>query len=205
MTKPKIILVGAGGHCRSCIDVIEQEGRFDILGVVDQDVSGKPSNVLGYPLMGPDKELPDIRKQCDNALIVVGQINSAAVRIRLYEQLKNLGFNLPSIISPLAHVSRHAFVGEGTVIMHGAIVNAAASVGSNCILNSRCLIEHDAVIGDHIHVSTGAIVNGTSKIGKNSFVGSGAVVVHGVDVPANSFVRAGRLVVSEKDYRKTAE
>jgi len=32
--KEKIILIGGGGHCKSCIDVIEQEGRFIIAGIV---------------------------------------------------------------------------------------------------------------------------------------------------------------------------
>ena len=26
--KETIILIGGGGHCKSCIDVVEQEGRF---------------------------------------------------------------------------------------------------------------------------------------------------------------------------------
>ena len=36
--KEKIILIG-GGHCKSCIDVIEQAGTFQIAGIVD--VPGK--------------------------------------------------------------------------------------------------------------------------------------------------------------------
>ena len=34
--KEKIVLVGGGGHCKSVIDVIECEGRFEIAGNVDQ-------------------------------------------------------------------------------------------------------------------------------------------------------------------------
>ena len=37
----KIILVGAGGHAVSCIDVIRQEKKFKISGLVDnKKVSG---------------------------------------------------------------------------------------------------------------------------------------------------------------------
>jgi len=32
---PNIILLGAGGHCKSCIDVIEAEGKFTIVGILD--------------------------------------------------------------------------------------------------------------------------------------------------------------------------
>jgi hypothetical protein len=47
--KPKIILVGGGGHCHSCIDVIEQEGKFEIAGIVDAIKGGE--KVLGYPVL----------------------------------------------------------------------------------------------------------------------------------------------------------
>ncbi|MDZ7696624.1 MAG: N-acetylneuraminate synthase family protein [Deltaproteobacteria bacterium] len=48
--KEKIILVGGGGHCKSCIDVIEQEGRFAIAGIVDlpEKVDEK---VIGCPVI----------------------------------------------------------------------------------------------------------------------------------------------------------
>ena len=31
----KIILIGGGGHALSCIDVIEHEKKFKIVGIVD--------------------------------------------------------------------------------------------------------------------------------------------------------------------------
>ena len=31
----KIILIGGGGHALSCIDVIESEKKFKIVGIVD--------------------------------------------------------------------------------------------------------------------------------------------------------------------------
>jgi sugar O-acyltransferase (sialic acid O-acetyltransferase NeuD family) len=200
MSKPKIILVGAGGHCRSCIDVIEQEGEFEIAGVVDREI-GLVRDILGYPVIASDAELPGLRDKYAYALVTVGQMKSVRARCRLFMLLKDIGFTLPNVVSPLSHVSPHAELGEGTIVMHGAIVNVAAIVGRNCILNSLSLVEHDARIADHCHVSTGAIVNGNAKVGDSSFIGSGSVVVQGVDLPAFSFVRAGKLVISKGDCR----
>jgi sugar O-acyltransferase (sialic acid O-acetyltransferase NeuD family) len=196
MSKPLILLIGAGGHCKSCIDVIEQEGRFQISGIVDRTGANSPTEVLEYPLIGTDDDLGRLRVSIEHALVTVGQVQSAEVRIRLYKRLVELGYQLPVIISPKAHVSMHACIGNGTIVMHGVTVNANANVGVNCILNSHCLIEHDAVIEDHCHVSTGAIVNGQAVVGAGSFVGSGAVVVQCERVSQGSFVRAGSLFFS---------
>ena len=193
MTKPKIILIGAGGHCRSCIDVIEQEGRFEIFGVVDKVEQEGENTILGYPVIGTDDDLPALRKECKYALVTVGQIKSPVARVQLFKRLKELGFRLPIIVSPKAYVSQHAEVGEGTIVMHQAVVNANARVGDNCILNTQCLVEHDADIGNNVHVSTGAIINGDVKVGDDVFIGSNAVSAQGISIIEGSFVKAGDL------------
>lgn len=190
---PKIILLGAGGHCRSCIDVIEAEGRFSVAGIVDRVDGGDTSSVLGYPIIGTDEDLPNLRKQFSCALVTVGHVGSADVRRRLFDSLQELGFELPSIVSPHAYVSSHAQVGAGSIIMHHALVSAGAVVGENCIINSKALIEHDAQIGVDCHISTGAIINGGVNVGAGTFFGSNAVSVQDISVPAESFIKAGHL------------
>ena len=150
-----IILIGGGGHCKSVIDVIEQEGRFEIVGIVDKpELLG--SNVLGYSVIGNDSDLDSLAKKYQYALITVGQIKSPLLRIKLFDLAVEAGFKLPSIISPNAYVSKYASIGNGVVIMHHAIVNASVSIGDNCIINSKALIEHDCLISKHCHISTNA-------------------------------------------------
>ena len=187
-----LLLVGAGGHARSCIDVIEQAG-LKIAGLVGQ----RPevgSAVLGYAVLGTDDDLPALAKANAFALVTVGQVDTPGPRIRLYERLLEVGFRLPKVISPLAYVSPHAEIGEGTIVMHGAVVNAGARVGRNCIINSKALVEHDASVGDHCHVSTRSVLNGGVKVGRGSFVGSGAVLRHDIRVGDECFIGMGCLV-----------
>ena len=204
-TQPSIVLLGAGGHCQSCIDVIEREGRFTIAGIIDRDTSLRGKAILGYSVIGTDADLPDVRRTHAHALITVGQIRSTAARVALYDRLKGLGFTLPCIVAPTACVSRHAQLGEDTIVMHHVAVNAGAHVGVNCILNTKALIEHNACVGDHSHVSTAAVVNGSARIGRRTFIGSNATVVHGVDLPDDSFVRPGLLVRSGEDGQRTQD
>jgi len=197
----EIILVGAGGHARSCIDVIEQDGSFVVAGLVN-DRKPDNSNILGYSIIGSDKELRLLHAKYKFALVTIGQIHTPFFRVHVYQQLKEIGYILPTIISPTAHVSRHARVGEGTIIMHGAIVNANAVIGNNCILNSRVLIEHDAVVGDHSHISTGAIVNGGVTIGEKTFLGSGVVTKEGINIAEECVIGAGLTVKTHVESKR---
>jgi len=193
MAKDKILLIGGGGHCKSVIDVIEQTGLFEIIGIIDQQekVGG---SILGYPIIGTDNEIGLFQNNIDSLHITVGMTNLSDNRSNLYEKFKKSGLKFPVIQSPHAYVSKYAKIGEGTVIMHHAIVNAGAIVGENSIINTKCLIEHDAIIGDHCHIATGAIINGGVFIGEGSFIGSGSVSKQGSIVPANTFIKACSII-----------
>ena len=189
-----IILIGGGGHCKSVIDVIEQEGRFEIVGIVDKpELLG--SNVLGYSVIGSDFDLDSLAKKYQYALITVGQIKSPSLRIKLFDLAVKAGFTLPNIISPNAYVSRHSSIGNGVVVMHNAIVNASASIGDNCIINSKALIEHDVVIKNHCHISTGSIVNGGALIKNRVFFGSNSTTREGVIIESDLVFGAGSLIL----------
>ena len=193
MSKPELMLIGSGGHARSCIDLIEQHGHFQIAGFV-----GLPEELLiqhfGYAVIGADCDLPELAKTYQYALITIGQTQTAEFRLRLYQQAIQLGLQLPVIIAPTAHVSRHATIGAGTIVMNGAIVNSGARVGNNCIINSRALLEHDTNVQDHCHISTGAVLNGDVTVGAGSFIGSGCLIKEGVAIGKGCLVGMGLTV-----------
>lgn len=189
----KIILIGGGGHCKSVIDVIEQEARFEISGIVDKpELLG--SKILGYPVIGTDNDLEKLVKKYKNALITVGQIKSPLTRIKLFDLAIKVGFVLPEIISPNAYISKHSKIGKGTVIMHDVIINSSVSIGNNCIINTKALIEHDCSIDDHCHISTNVIINGGVRIGSKCFVGSNVTTNNNIIIKDNTFIKAGSLV-----------
>ncbi len=191
--KNEIILVGGGGHCKSVIDVIELEGRFKIFGIIDKS-SSIGSSILGYPVIGNDSDLPNLKGRFKYALVTIGQIKSPALRIKLFNLLYELKFTLPNIISPKAYVSKHASLGKGIVIMHNVIINANSKIGDNCIINSKALIEHDCLVAKHCHISTSAIINGGVKIKTGCFIGSNSTIKEMITIKKNSIISAGNFV-----------
>ena len=174
-----LVLIGGGGHCKSVIDVAESAG-YTILGILDRpEEVGK--KVLGYEVIGTDDEMA---KYVDKAefVVTVGQIKSPELRIKLHNMIEEAGGKLATIISPSALVSKYATIGEGTVVLHKAVVNADAKVGKGCIINTFANIEHDVLIGAYCHISTGVMVNGGAEIADGTFIGSQSVVNQGVKI-----------------------
>jgi sugar O-acyltransferase (sialic acid O-acetyltransferase NeuD family) len=196
VTSAPVLLIGAGGHARACIDVLEQLADYTVAGLIGlpQEVGGA---VLGYPVLGSDADLAALAARYGNALVALGQITTPEPRMKAFEAAQRSGCLLPVVISPKAYVSRHATIGAGSIVMHGAVVNAGAVVGRNCIINSQALVEHDAVVEDHCHVSTGARLNGGVRVGAGTFVGSNATVHHSVRIGVGSVIGMGYSVLAD--------
>ena len=139
-------------------------------------------------VIATDEALARLSSKIEYFLITIGQIKTATKRAMMYQKVKKLGGSFPVIISPLAYVSKHARIGEGTIVMHHATVNAGAKVGKNCIINTKALIEHDAVINDHCHISTGAIVNGGVSVGERTFLGSNSTTREYIKIGKESVI-----------------
>ena len=194
--KTKLLIVGAGGHARSCIDVIHASNRFTIQGLIGLG-NQMGQTVLGYPVIGTDNDLELYRSNCEYAFIGIGQIKTASVRQNLYGNLRALGYTFPIFISSKAYVSSFASLCNGTIVMPGAVIGAGANVGENSIINSQALVEHNTFIGDHCHISTGARINGNVDVGKGSFIGSGAILREGVRIGENSVIGAGQVILKD--------
>lgn len=188
-----IILIGAGGHARACIEVIESGGQYKIAGLVEKD-ERIDEKKIGYPIIGVDEDLETLRQKYTYALVTVGQIKSPKTRIKIYKTLKKLEYQLPVVISSSAYLSKYTEIYEGTIIMHGALLNAGVEIGANCIINNMALVEHDVKIGNHCHIATGAILNGEIQVGEGTFIGSGVITKQSIKIGENCVVGAGCVI-----------
>ena len=186
--KQDIILIGGGGHCKSCIDVIEEEGKYNINGILEKPEK-LHETVLTYEIIGNDDDIKFLAQKHNLFFISIGYVAINNIRKDLFNKVKSCGLYCPTIISPYACVSKHSFIDEGTIVMHKAVVNAGARIGKNCIINTGAIIEHDVIIDNNSHVAPGAVINGGTKIGEGTFVGSNSVCRQNISIGKNSFIR----------------
>lgn len=202
MSEKKLILVGGGGHCKAVIDVAVSAGR-KIHGIIDNAIP-VGSTVLDIPVIGTDDNLSDFAHEDVEFLITVGQIKSSSIRQKLADKIALAGgtFAAP-LIASTAHIAKGAKIGNGTVIMHNAVINSDAIIGENTIINTGAIVEHDCNIGDLVHISTGAIVNGASTIGSHTFIGSHATIANVITISPHTIIGAGSLVIRDISHPGT--
>lgn len=199
----KIILLGMGGHSHSVIDSIENEGKYQIVGTINNEPYIK-AQYKNYSVIGSDENLFEIFKSgVHNAFICIGFLQDGNLRNRLYGKLKQIGYNLPNIIDPTAVLASNVLLGEGNYIGKKAVINANSKVRNMCIINTGAIIEHDCFVDDFSHISVGAVLCGNVSVGCGTFVGSNATIIQGKIVGKNVTVGAGAVVISNVEESNT--
>ena len=193
--KKTLILVGAGGHAEACIDLLNEQKEFALAEIVGKEKEVNKKIFNKYKIKYSDNSLKILSKKYKYAMIGVGQIQSKKIRKEIFKKLKKLKFNLPKILSKHAIVSKFCKIGDGTVIMHGAIIGPGVSIGENCIINSKALIEHGVSIGDNSHIATSVTINSGVKIGSGSFLGSGSTIKQLIKIKKNSFIKMSSRII----------
>lgn len=187
-----VLLVGAGGHAKVCIEAFRAQGLYDPIACLDPNAG--VDNLLGVPVYSVEASLKlFFAKGVRLGFVCIGQ---NTLRIKLGTDLRNAGFRMVNAISPSAHVSPSATLGEGVLVMPGAVINAEAQIGDLCIINTNSIVEHDCTIGIACHVAPGATLGGRVKLEDGVFIGMGALVTPNRVIGRNSIVGAGATVIS---------
>lgn len=205
----KILLIGGGGHCHSVLDSLISSKRYEQIGIVARDANNyyelKNDTLIQEYLVGTDSDLPSLYSQrWSCAFVTLGSIGNPSGRIRIYGDLKKIGFSVPIISDLTATVSQSSDINQGVFVGKKAVINAGSSVGECSIINTGAIVEHDCDIGAFCHVSPGAVICGNVKIGDNSHIGAGALIRQGIVIGKNVLIGAGSVVVKNIPDNVTA-
>ncbi len=191
----RMVIAGAGGHAAVLIEAVRSQGIWQVAALTDPTARGE---LLGVPIVGGDAMLPELREQgIVGALVGVGSIGDAATRVRLFERLSKVGFELPVVQHARSVVSPSATLGAGSVVLTGSIINTRVQIGCNVIVNTAAVVEHDCVVGDHVHLAPRCVLGGGVEVAAAAHVGMGAVVLEGREIGAGSLVGAGAVVTRD--------
>jgi acetyltransferase EpsM len=204
-----LLIYGGGGHGKSVIELVQVLGTYAIAGVVDDGLP-QGSEVMGLPVLGGVQILEEyFSKGIRLAVNAVGGIGEIGVRVRIFEDLRKVGFGFPTLIHPTAMVEASARLSPGVQVFPHAYVGTLARIGFGVLLNTGAIVSHDCQIGDYTGLAPGALLAGEVKVGEKVQIGMGVTINLGLsignealignsaivkgDVQAGAVVRAGAI------------
>jgi len=191
VTRPRILLLGAGGHGKAIADLLLAYGGYDTVGFVD--AAPKASQVLGLPVLGDESLLATLAGQ--GIALAHPSIGDNAQRLAAAGRLRTAGFTISSLTHPAALIGHGARVGQGAAILARAVIGPEAEIGALALINTGAIVEHDCVVEEAAHIGPGAVLAGGVRVGAGALIGAGAVVRPGINIGAGAVIGAGAAVV----------
>nr|NQU94576.1 acetyltransferase [Bacteroidota bacterium] len=185
----KVAILGAGGHTRSLINLLETN-HVSIFGIYDDSFDPEKNETIStYRVLG---RLSDLDIICD----IVLSYGDNTLREKLYQEYQRRLLT-KNLIHPTALHEKHVILGNSNQVFAQVIINSHAHVGNNNIINTRALLEHEVHVGDHNHISVGSILCGRVKIGNRCFIGAGAVVIDKITIADDVIIGANSVVIND--------
>ncbi len=201
ISKENIIIIGASGHAKVIIDIIEKCDLYNIVGFIDS-YKPKESKLLNYSILGTEENILELSDKYNfkHAIIAIGD---NWVRKKMQKKISNIFPDIiySSVIHPNAILGRDVFIGKGTVVMAGVIVNSDTQIGDFCILNTNSSLGHDGEMKNFSSLAPNATLGGNVTIGNCTAISLGTNIIQGITIGKHSIIGAGSLVIRNiEDY-----
>ncbi|HWC29824.1 MAG TPA: acetyltransferase [Dehalococcoidia bacterium] len=190
----KIVLAGNAITAQILHSYLVSDPRYRLVGVTvdDEFVSkGSVGDLPAVPISALASSFP--ASEC-RVVMAVGYSNLNRVRESLFDRLKAMGYAIETYVHPAASVHSQVPLGEGSVLLPGAVIEPLVTVGANVAVWANATLAHHCSVQEHCWIASGTVVSGQAKVGRNTFVGVNATIVNGVSVGEYSIVGAAALV-----------
>lgn len=186
----QIAVIGAGGHTRSSINLLQQ--AYPDLNIKIYDDSYKLGSNEHIGLYEVSGTINDILEE-DAIFLSVGNNTK---RQGYFNQFKER-----IIKENLTHVSAfledNIDLGVSNQIFANAYINSFVQIINNNIINTYAILEHEVRVGSHNHISVGAKLCGRVRIGDRCMIGAGAIIIDSISICDDVIIGAGAVVTKD--------
>lgn len=187
----EVYIIGAGGHGKVVLDIINKREEYQAVAFLDDDLSLQGKIINGLKVLGKI----ELALKDDKAVIIA--VGNNKIREKLFKQMCDHNVEIINAVHLDAVINSFVSLGQGIVIAAGAVINSNAEIEDNVIINTGVTVDHDSKIGKHVHLFPGVNLGGNVTVQQGTHIGIGAIVLPGINIGQNSIVGAGAVVTKD--------
>jgi sugar O-acyltransferase (sialic acid O-acetyltransferase NeuD family) len=195
----RVVVFGIGDFGRIAHHYLARDSQHEVVAFTVNGEYVDRETLNGLPVV-PFEELQE-RHPPDSVsmLVATGFSRVNRVRSRIYDECKQLGYELITHVSSQAMCWPEVPLGDNCFVFEANVVQPGVTIGNNVVLWSGNHIGHDVVIGDHCFFASHVVVSGNVVIGDHCFVGVNATIRDGVRIAPRCVIGAGALIMKDTE------
>ncbi len=198
----EIVVVGAGEQAEIAYEYFTHDSPHEVVAFSVESEFLDKDELFGLPVV-PFEEIAERYDPADyRAFVAISSTQLNRIRMRLYREVKERGYECVSYVSSHAFVWHDVEIGENTFVFENNVLQYGVSVGDNVILWSGNHVGHQTKIEDHCFVTSHVVISGFCTIGSGCFLGVNSCFADELTVAPDCVVGAGAVVVKDTEPRK---
>ncbi|MBO6844074.1 MAG: acetyltransferase [Muricauda sp.] len=195
----RIVIFGASGHAKVCIDIFEKLGGYEIIGLLDAK-KPKGLTVFEYPVLGGMDQVSHLVKHIPSLNFFVA-IGDNWLRFQVVQGILEIHPKAKFInaIHPDAIIGKGVKLGQGVMIMAGSIVNADSSLEDFTIVNTKSSVGHESIIKKFSSLAPNCTLAGNVEVGEYSAISLSTTISNGRKIGEHSVIGAGSVLIKDAE------
>lgn len=166
---------------------------YKIAGLYHYNEDRTGEVICGHKIIGSFGDMFTAGVKGKNFLLTQGTMS---LRKELTEKILAGGGIIPTIIHPLASISKYSEIGDGCLVGPYTVVQAQCKISNGVIVRDQVLICHGTTIDDYVFVGPKSLVGAMLHVREQAFIGQGSILISSkaTEIGKNVLVGAGSLV-----------
>ncbi len=193
----RVIVIGAGDGGKIVAELLSIDpAGYELAGFVDDNKNLWGKEMAGGRVLGGTDQIQNLSRQNIFDRIVISITSNMAVRKKLFEKYRDLGFKFINIVHPSVYVSPSARIGQSNLIYGMVYIGTETRIGDNNLISAHSSIDHHNVVGSHNLFGPGCLTSGDVTIGDNCIFGAGVGMEPHLKIGNNSKIASGLAITS---------
>ena len=193
-----LLLVAASGLAREALEAARAQGRYDVVGIVDDDPARWGELIDGVKVIGGLEVVAD---HPDAAVLICA--GNGAVREQLTTRLALPDERYATVVHPSVDVPSSCTVGVGSVLLAGTVLTASVVIGRHVVVMPNVTLTHDDEVEDFVTLCAGVVLGGSVHVAPRAYLGMAASVRERVNIAADSTLGMGAVLLVDTSPRET--
>ena len=190
----RIVLAGNAITAQILHSYLASDPRYDVVGATVDDAFASSGGIAGVETIPLSKLKQALAPDMCRVIMAIGYDDLNRVRESVFGRLKDMGYGIETYVHAHAHVHTAHPLGEGCVVLPGAVIEPHATVGANVMVWSNVTLAHHCNVAEHCWIAAGTVISGQAKVRRNTFVGVNATIVNDVTIGEYNIVGAAALI-----------
>jgi len=200
--KKEILIFGTGEFGEVAYFYLMNDSKYKVVGFTAHKANIKNKKLFDIPIIpfeGVEKEFPPDKYAM---FIAIGYTDRNQKRARIFEEVKEKGYELISYINSKATIWKDINIGENCFILENNVIQPYVTIGNDVIMWSGNHIGHHTIIKDHCFIASHVVISGKVIIEPYCFLGVNSTIREGIHIAGKNIIGAGTVILKDTKERE---